>query len=85
MVLYIGGSKSITAVATAFMALMATVLALSTNAAESVVGDDCGSENCGEILMLEDFAGPKHKWVEMNDPGMYLYSCATLVPLRSPV
>ena len=61
------GSKSITAVA-AFMALMATVLALSANA-ESVVGD-CGSENnCGEILMLEDFAGPKHKWVEMNDPG----------------
>ena len=68
MVLFIGGIKN-TAVA-AFMALMATVLALSANA-ESVVGD-CGESenNCGEILMLEDFAGPKHKWVEMNDPGM---------------
>ena len=33
----------------------------------------CDSEECGEILMLEDFTSPKHKWVEMNDPGMYRF------------
>ena len=26
-------------------------------------------DDCGEIIMLEDFASPRHKWVEMNDPG----------------
>ena len=27
--------------------------------------------DCGEIIMLEDFAGPIHQWNEMNDPGTY--------------
>ena len=27
------------------------------------------------IIMLEDFASPEHKWVEMNDPGKFNSSC----------
>lgn len=40
-------------------------------------GGDCG-ESCGELIMLEDFAGPKHKWVETNDPGTWTYFCAVV-------
>ena len=28
-------------------------------------------DSCGDIVMLEDFVSPKHKWVEMNDPGKF--------------
>lgn len=42
--------------------------------AESIESTDCHgeteNETCGEIIMLEDFTGPKHKWMEMNDPVM---------------
>ncbi len=24
-----------------------------------------------QIIMLEDFASPEHKWIEMNDPGKF--------------
>ena len=44
--------------------IVAATLGLSAQAAI-----DCEGSECGEIIMLEDFASPKHDWVEMNDPG----------------
>lgn len=60
--------------------VMATLWILSLLSADARVLEagsidevKCDSEECGEILMLEDFTSPKHKWVEMNDPGMYRF------------
>jgi len=47
---------------------------LANSVVPSIAGEDASAEvacaNCGDIIMLEDFAGPRHKWAEMNDPVM---------------
>jgi len=44
----------------------------SDSNANSGCGGDSKEERfaCGELIMLEDFAGPQHAWTEMNDPVM---------------
>lgn len=68
----VGGRKSVTTAV--FMVLATLTLSMfPTNAGTAL---DLEAEatgdvlDCGDIIMLEDFSGPKHKWVEMNDPVM---------------
>ncbi len=79
VVISLGGRRSVAVAA----CIVSATLALSmfpTNTVSVVAdagslngadGTKCVQENssCGEIIMLEDFASPKHNWVEMNDPG----------------
>ena len=77
--LAIGGRNSV--VVAAFMVSMTLALSIFPANAGRVALEaeaqaqgidsinDCESEDCGEIIMLEDFSSPKHNWVEMNDPG----------------
>jgi hypothetical protein len=76
--LAIGGRKSV--VVAAFIVSMTFALSMFPTSAgrvafeaeaqaQGVDSNDCESGSCGEIIMLEDFASPKHDWVEMNDPG----------------
>ncbi len=73
----LGGRRSVTVAA--FIVSATLALSMFPTKAGNVVAEaggmdgvtKCGKEDyiCGEIIMLEDFASPKHKWVEMNDPG----------------
>lgn len=67
-----GGSKSVATAAFVVLATLALsmfpthagdVASIETEAEAAVLG-------CGDIIMLEDFSGPKHHWDEMNDPVM---------------
>jgi len=82
--LSLGGRKSVTFAT--FVVTATLGLSMFPSNTKSMVIDtsegmddffDCSNCNeideqydCGEIIMLEDFASPKHEWAEMNDPVM---------------
>ena len=76
---------------TSAVIIVATAAASATNtSAESKCHEGSLSSSsssssltdCGEIIMLEDFAGPIHQWNEMNDPGTYCrHKCTPRVDL----
>lgn len=78
MLILLGISVFPTATATA--ASVITAAATTATVARDTINEDNDEEGCndkdddgtkcGDIIMLEDFAGPKHEWVEMNDPVM---------------
>jgi len=53
--------------------LVALALMLwSDPASAEGVSAECGQDvdGCGDLIVLEDFTNPRHKWKEMNDPVM---------------
>mmetsp|Transcript_6518 Transcript_6518/g.15493 ORF Transcript_6518/g.15493 Transcript_6518/m.15493 type:complete len:563 (+) Transcript_6518:54-1742(+) len=60
----------IPAATTTAIALVATLGLLASSGVQTATATATECFDCGEMIMLEDFAGPKHKWVEMNDPVM---------------
>jgi len=57
-------SHNKSAAVAAFMVVAVAILSIS------VFPTTDASEVAGDIIVLEDFASPQHKWVEMNDPVM---------------
>jgi len=67
-------TKNVTFAASIVLATLALSMVSTTADAGEVASIEAeaesGCENCGDIIMLEEFSSPKHKWVEMNDPVM---------------
>eukprot|EP00535_Pseudo-nitzschia_heimii_P006937 CAMPEP_0197190380 /NCGR_PEP_ID=MMETSP1423-20130617/21540_1 /TAXON_ID=476441 /ORGANISM="Pseudo-nitzschia heimii, Strain UNC1101" /LENGTH=545 /DNA_ID=CAMNT_0042642749 /DNA_START=66 /DNA_END=1703 /DNA_ORIENTATION=+ len=66
----VGGYKSVATAA--FMVLATLTLSMFPTNAGDVESIEAEADvlGCGDIIMLEDFSGPKHQWEEMNDPVM---------------
>jgi len=68
----VGGRKSVsTAVFMVLATLAISMFPIDAGETVNAEGEAEGDVlDCGDIIMLEDFSGPKHKWMEMNDPVM---------------